>query len=702
MPERWERELRKLVGVDVDESLIRDRVSQGSTGDRLPGRRERVTAALVAILVFAASAVFAWRALAPDDSVGVGVPSHDWPIVTVSFAPSDAGPGTSTLSIGDESRTGSLGLSTSPDEPYPYSWMNPQGVLTEKPLEIPMGSELRLQGDVSIRELLFGNAEALDAGAGTDSGVIWSDRPDFSKPYFFLWDEEPRRQYLKFFGTWADGTVLDVYFEVRFVAPSVDLSDRTAHVEVTPEPMGGVLFYGGQRMPVALNGGSYGRTSMTAELAGWDGSEIVATVAAGTMLTIDGPHLIEASRRIGGLPLGENAGPLGDTLPTEPGRYIVDLDITWDDGSASMLVPIKIVEAPAVSVEPSPAPTSTSSVVIDIRRSSPETGDPEAIARYGELEQWICPDGWNLVNPDDTTEGTVFDCGQNDVFEAPAGTPIAVTGDFATVNVSTRLSGEGSTGAPTDRVGDLDPGTVVTYAYEVTWEDGSEASFWLIVTVAGGHAPIPGVNPRIVIRVHGLGERSNEMPTATYSFDGQTETACTQSWEWITGDGTTAGGEAFCSGGPAIEVPPATLIAIESATATRVTTTRTTTPYFPGELWLTVSADWAEGTAKFIMPLSVDASTPDLELVVLDCRPESQVEFTGPDGRIEPGASAYIVGNLPGFERTDVVEQMTRKTNGATEWSGIWQVVRDGQVVASVDWDALSGTACRGSGIGGT
>jgi hypothetical protein len=59
------------------------------------------------------------------------------------------------------------------------------------------------------------------------------------------------------------------------------------------------------------------------------------------------------------------------------------------------------------------------------------------------------------------------------------------------------------------------------------------------------------------------------------------------------------------------------------------------------------------------------------------------------------------VGNLPGFEGGDVVEQMTRDPEGDTEWSGVWQVVRDGRVVASVDWDALSGTACGGSGIGG-
>jgi hypothetical protein len=156
-----------------------------------------------------------------------------------------------------------------------------------------------------------------------------------------------------------------------------------------------------------------------------------------------------------------------------------------------------------------------------------------------------------------------------------------------------------------------------------------------------------------------------------------------------------------CSG-RAIEVPPGTSIAIQAATTTRVITTRTTTQLFQGDVGLVVSAEWPEGNATFIVPLTVASSTPDLELVVLDCRPDDQVAFTGPDGRIEPGGSAYIVGNLPGFERGDVVEQMTRNEGDGTAWSGVWQVVRDGSVVASVDYPELSGAACEGTGIGGT
>jgi hypothetical protein len=43
--------------------------------------------------------------------------------------------------------------------------------------------------------------------------------------------------------------------------------------------------------------------------------------------------------------------------------------------------------------DPSPTLGSSESIVIDIQRSSDETGDPEAIARLGDQEVWTCPDG---------------------------------------------------------------------------------------------------------------------------------------------------------------------------------------------------------------------------------------------------------------------------------------------------------------------
>jgi hypothetical protein len=82
----------------------------------------------------------------------------------------------------------------------------------------------------------------------------------------------------------------------------------------------------------------------------------------------------------------------------------------------------------------------------------------------------------------------------------------------------------------------------------------------------------------------------------------------------------------------------------------------------------------------------------------LDCPASDQVAFGGPNLRIMPGGSAYIVGNIDGIELSDEVVQATF---GDQEWYGIWHVIRDGQVLAVVDFDSLDGVACRGSGVAG-
>lgn len=702
MPERWERELRKLRDVHVPEPSVRERVERGPSSDHVPGRGERLTAGIVAVVVFLAAGAFAWQALAPGDGETAFAPGS-WPVATVSFSTSAQGEPIATLEAGNAEQPGLIGAATSPEERYPYSWLDPAQLDDiARPLEVPMGSQLELNGNVTIKELLYGDAAQLDDGAGPDSGPIWSDQPDFSQPYYLPWNEEPERTYLKFFGTWPDGQVLDVYFEVRFVAPQADLADPAAEIVVTPEPMGAVFVYGGQRAPMAIDGGTYGGTSVTSELTGFDERAIVAKVPAGTPLRLSGEHLVDGSVRAGLLPFGEGGSSLDGAVPTQPGRYVLTVEVTWDGGSASFLHQIEVVPARETTA-PSPAPSSPGSVVVDIRRSSEGTGDPGAIARFGTQEQWMCADHWTLVKPDGSSGNQViFDCGQSDVFRATPGTPIEVTGDFATLSISAAVTGDQPPGDG-DVVPSLDAGSVVTLAYDVTWDDGSEASFWLLLTVEG-EASTDGSG--IVVRIYGRGERAPAAPTATFTYAGKTRVACTQDFEWTLVDGTTVRGPEQTDvpecAGRAIGVPPGATIAIETNTAIRVTTTRTTTPFFEGDVGLVISATWPEGQATFIVPLTVATNTPSLELVVLDCRPEDQVPITGPDSRIEPAGSAYIVGNLTGFEEGDVVEQMTREGSGdAGDLTGVWQVVREGTVVASVNYPELSGVACEASGIGG-
>jgi hypothetical protein len=89
---------------------------------------------------------------------------------------------------------------------------------------------------------------------------------------------------------------------------------------------------------------------------------------------------------------------------------------------------------------------------------------------------------------------------------------------------------------------------------------------------------------------------------------------------------------------------------------------------------------------------------PDGAADALDCQAEQRVAFGGPSDRVTPGGSAYIVSNLPGIERSDDVVQVSFEKE---QWHGLWHVIRDGSVVAVVDYQSLDGEACEGSGVAG-
>jgi hypothetical protein len=93
------------------------------------------------------------------------------------------------------------------------------------------------------------------------------------------------------------------------------------------------------------------------------------------------------------------------------------------------------------------------------------------------------------------------------------------------------------------------------------------------------------------------------------------------------------------------------------------------------------------------------ARTPEEALA---CPSQDRVPVA-PTGNMldQPGGAGFITVNIPGILQSDAVVQVTSEPGGQTEWSGAWDVVRDGSVLAVFDFDSLHGTACAGSGIGG-
>ena len=108
----------------------------------------------------------------------------------------------------------------------------------------------------------------------------------------------------------------------------------------------------------------------------------------------------------------------------------------------------------------------------------------------------------------------------------------------------------------------------------------------------------------------------------------------------------------------------------------------------------------ARGSSVRVLVATKVEPLPNGAANALDCDAEHREAFGGPDVRIQPGGSAYIVGNLPGIALgADEVVQVTFEDQ---PWMGLWHVIRDGSVVAVVDFDSLDGVACQGSGVAGT
>jgi hypothetical protein len=106
----------------------------------------------------------------------------------------------------------------------------------------------------------------------------------------------------------------------------------------------------------------------------------------------------------------------------------------------------------------------------------------------------------------------------------------------------------------------------------------------------------------------------------------------------------------------------------------------------------------APGSSVRVLVATTVTPLPAGAADALDCDPLHREAFGGPRARVLPGDSAYIHGNLPGITSRDDVVQVTFEDE---PWMGLWHVIRDGSVVAVVDYGSLDGEACQGSGVAG-
>lgn len=703
MRERWERELRKLADMEPSEAVVRRRIAAGPRDERRPSGRDRVVAGVVAGIVAVGAIALVVRTSPgrPSDAGGSG----DLPALTVSFHDSQVvpeGPDASYRRVGttitygdavDESHTSTVSENAIVD------WVAAEDLTRFVPGPT-VGSALRFEADGDDPRVFLGRPE---------------DWPTFGR--FERIDrlpDEPGEYVLVFAADYPEGIARTARL-VELVEPgtlqlvaeqggSLDTAEASAFVDGrrTVGFLSSSWFTAGD-----LGGQSEPRSPDF-------GSDAGLFVEAGTALVLaEGP----AEGRAGLFPSFDDV-PIGQRLPFDAlaassvseaaGRYVLALDVTWRDGKtgygndgteerAVFVFLIEVVDpapetpAPTMERSPSPAPSPSASVdavTIDIRRS-PQTvsGDPRATASYGDQEIGMCPDGWSLVGPDGTTETVVFDCGQERAFPAPEGTPITVTGDFASLETTGRADGIGP--VSTDVVPDVAVGTIAYLSLSVTWDDGSTATFWLQLTVAGSsEASSPEAAPALKVR---CGPHRTEVltPVVAAQADGL----------HVDPSEVPEGWSVFVRQ----ETPPRLSYVDEQRVGEEIVIPAHVGPvsvYCDGSGRLSAE-ELASGSASFrlVDPAGVfTAYGPE-------CADLAEVELAGVDGVDPTDAGDRIRAALPGVLDTDVVEEAAYGIDlGSHRW---WRIVRSGRIVAALivgrqGGGVVHGWVCRSSGSAGS
>ena len=92
----------------------------------------------------------------------------------------------------------------------------------------------------------------------------------------------------------------------------------------------------------------------------------------------------------------------------------------------------------------------------------------------------------------------------------------------------------------------------------------------------------------------------------------------------------------------------------------------------------------------------IDVDHGDIVGSFLDCWIDDRKELRPPAGVDQPGPPAYFTVNLPWIEPSDELVRIAGSVE--LDQASRWVVIRDGLVVAEVDYPDLTGVACRSSG----
>jgi hypothetical protein len=498
MPERWEREISKLRQLEPRNSAVRERVARGPSPTGIPPRRERVIAGIVAGAVALGGLAFLWTALPSGAPVGQGPAQLSALSVvfqtngTIEGNPEPYTRRIETRIAYGEALDESFTTTIPPDAVV--DMVNAEDVTPFLPGPTA-GSQIAFEADGDTPRVSIGTLDQ------------WPDFERFTEIQQL--PDTPGEYILVFEADYPEGVARTARL-VHLVEPGVvqlvategsDVGAALAHAYIDGRGTEGFL------SESEFTEGDFG-VATTRQRPNFDPEEwLEVPVEAPLGLASD-----VTSAKTGSFANFDAFDPdamnefrdLGTVAEGGVGRRLLAVEVTWRHGitqgldggtfeRALFFFPLQVVDPAAVGEQPSQTPTlspttsPTGVVSIDIRRSDESTsGDPRAIATFGDQEVSMCPNGWSLVESDGTSKGwVVMDCGQDEEFLAPAGTPITLSGEAFVVDVTARDL-EGGTRYATNQVPGIDVGSEVILTYEVEWEDGSEASFWLRLTVSEG------------------------------------------------------------------------------------------------------------------------------------------------------------------------------------------------------------------------
>jgi hypothetical protein len=676
MPERWKQELGRLNEIEAPLERIRGSASRGSSGpshgDGLPPTKQRITAAVVATVVFLAAGAFAWQAFRPEERHGVIGGDAGVEVTQLIFdLRVDERDGlsypTATMNVGDSTIEGAVTTlsweNTIFDYPQPEPFSPQDFVTINLPASLVVKGDAR---DANFRLHRPGpDPEPFWSGDGVDLGWMHDQPIDLGS--------ETGRFVIEVRAKWPQGNP-SFYFPVELVgggetvAPLEDTATISFIAKNAPEA---ILTYGGDQQKAERPEYDWcdtaGCVSGIGDYVHYPPVSTFIDVPAGTALNLAGSNLTAIKggfRTMDGdkaSEVFEDPQHLG-TIPMEEGNFALELHVGLDSqdgehGSATFWFGVRSIPGSGTS------PTGVS----DVLRVSCSASGTEVLTPVVEAQ----PDGVRVVVAADApfvslefhelerSDGSDPIEGFGGPFRPSDPKPWPIAPGRAEVMCAGNGYGESDATPPSFEV--VDPNG---YWLPGTMECAEGDPAVAVVSYDGGAADYPSKNDAIRALLNGV-DAGDEVGMPFYRGSKDARFV-------IDRDGSVVG--TVWIGITDDEDP-------RGRGLTKVT----------GEV---CGSSGIEG--------NVPPHDPDEDGVALDCRAPAQIAFDAPakllavPGPAGPTTAIDLI--VKGVANADEIV-LEQPIGGDGE--GTYVIIRHGIRLGSVRFPELDGIACRWSGIGG-